>query len=168
MIYWYKLLENTRKIWNNHKSYITILDKNTQKRILWVAAIELSHGTYPQYPPKPFYWQTDSRTKNSSDCCMQTANSNVIEYKSVPYRALYVENYASYWSGLLSPFYYKTVTIDQIGSTSYVLPIRLSYHTLNRVIRVSKSLCWLATWLCVPLHHVDISVPKITNVIEYR
>ena len=32
---WYKLLENTRKSWNNHKSYITILDKNTPKRILW-------------------------------------------------------------------------------------------------------------------------------------
>ena len=32
---WYKLLENTRKSWNNQKSYITILDKNTQKRILW-------------------------------------------------------------------------------------------------------------------------------------
>ena len=31
---WYKLLENTRKNWNNHKSYFTILDKNTQKRIL--------------------------------------------------------------------------------------------------------------------------------------
>ena len=31
---WYKLLENTRKSWNNQKSYFTILDKNTQKRIL--------------------------------------------------------------------------------------------------------------------------------------
>ena len=34
---WYKLLENTRKSWNNHKSYFTILDKNTQKRILCLA-----------------------------------------------------------------------------------------------------------------------------------
>ena len=33
-------------------------------------------------------------------------------------------------SHLLSPFYYKTGTMGQIGSTSYVLPIRLSYHTL--------------------------------------
>ena len=33
---WYKLLENTRKSWNNQKSYFTILDKNTQKRILRV------------------------------------------------------------------------------------------------------------------------------------
>ena len=32
---WYKLLKNARKSWNNHKSYITILDKNTQKLILW-------------------------------------------------------------------------------------------------------------------------------------
>ena len=32
---WYKLLKNARKNWNNHKSYITILDKNTQKRTLW-------------------------------------------------------------------------------------------------------------------------------------
>jgi len=32
---WYKLLKNARKSWNNHKSYITILDKNTQKWILW-------------------------------------------------------------------------------------------------------------------------------------
>ena len=37
---------------------------------------------------------------------------------------------------LLSPFYYKTGTMGRIGSTSYVLPIRLSYRTLNRVIRV--------------------------------
>ena len=37
---------------------------------------------------------------------------------------------------ILSPFYYKTGTMGQIGSTSYVLPIRLSYCTLNRVMRV--------------------------------
>ena len=35
---WYKLLENTRKGWNNHKSYFAILDKNTQKWILWNGA----------------------------------------------------------------------------------------------------------------------------------
>ena len=35
---WYKLLENRRKSWNNQKSYFTILDKNTQKRILWKVA----------------------------------------------------------------------------------------------------------------------------------
>ena len=33
--YWYKLLKMEDKKWNNHKSYITILDKNTQKRTLW-------------------------------------------------------------------------------------------------------------------------------------
>ena len=37
---------------------------------------------------------------------------------------------------ILSPFYYKTGTMGRIGSTSYVLPIRLSYRTLKRVIRV--------------------------------
>ena len=37
---------------------------------------------------------------------------------------------------ILSPFYYKTGTMGRIGSTSYVLPIRLSYRMLNRVIRV--------------------------------
>ena len=38
-------------------------------------------------------------------------------------------------------FYYKTGTMGRIGSTSYVLPIQLSYRTLNRVIRV---LCEMA------------------------
>ena len=37
---------------------------------------------------------------------------------------------------ILSPFYYKTGTMGRIGSTSYLLPIRLSYRILNRVIRV--------------------------------
>ena len=41
------------------------------------------------------------------------------------------------WGTILSPFCYKTGTMGQIGSTSYVLPIRLSYCTLDRVIRVS-------------------------------
>jgi len=36
---WYKLLKNKRKSWNNQKSYFTILDKNTQKRILWVTGL---------------------------------------------------------------------------------------------------------------------------------
>ena len=36
---WYKLLENTRKSWNNQKSYFTILDKNMQKRILCISRI---------------------------------------------------------------------------------------------------------------------------------
>ena len=40
---------------------------------------------------------------------------------------------------LLLPFYYKTGTMGRIGSTSYVLPIRLSYRTLNRVMRVVAS-----------------------------
>ena len=39
---------------------------------------------------------------------------------------------------VLSPFYYKTGTMGWIGSTSYVLPIQLSYRTLNRVIRVGR------------------------------
>ena len=38
----------------------------------------------------------------------------------------------------LMPFYYKTGMTGRIGSTSYVLPIGLSYCTLNRVIRVLK------------------------------
>ena len=37
---WYKLLENTRKSWNNQKSYFTILDKNTQKRILCAMTVD--------------------------------------------------------------------------------------------------------------------------------
>ena len=60
---------------------------------------------------------------------------------------LYNQCYGSYSIGamlwqqqqLLSPFYYKTGTMGRIGSTSYVLPIRLSYRTLNRVIRVPPS-----------------------------
>ena len=36
----------------------------------------------------------------------------------------------------LSPYYYKTSMIDQIGSTKLVLPKWLKYGTLNRVIRV--------------------------------
>ena len=43
-------------------------------------------------------------------------------------------------NSILSPFYYKTGTMGRIGSTSYVLPIWLSYRTLNRVIRVCKDL----------------------------
>ena len=44
---WYKLLKNTRNSWNNQKSYFTILDKNTQKRILctplsWLFGIQAS------------------------------------------------------------------------------------------------------------------------------
>ena len=36
---------------------------------------------------------------------------------------------------LLSLFYYKTGTMSWIGSTSYVLPIRLSYHTLRGIAK---------------------------------
>ena len=50
---WYKLLKNARKSWNNHKSFWTLLDKNTQKRILCyiVATSEqnkrkLNYGTF--------------------------------------------------------------------------------------------------------------------------
>ena len=38
----------------------------------------------------------------------------------------------------LSPFYHNTDTMDGIGSTSYVLPIELSYRWLNGVIRVAS------------------------------
>ena len=40
---------------------------------------------------------------------------------------------------VLSPFYYKTGTMGRIGSTSYVLPIRLSYRKLNRAMSVSPN-----------------------------
>ena len=38
-IFW-KLLENTRKKWNNQKWYFTILDKNTQKQILCLVKLQ--------------------------------------------------------------------------------------------------------------------------------
>ena len=38
---WYKLLKNARKSWNNHKSFWTLLDKNTQKRILWFVRLKV-------------------------------------------------------------------------------------------------------------------------------
>ena len=48
---------------------------------------------------------------------------------------LHTTNYA-FFDHLLSPFYHKTGTMGRIGSTSYVLPIWLSYRTLNRAMRV--------------------------------
>ena len=49
---WYKLLKNARKSWNNHKSFWTLLellDKNTQKRILWKGQLD-HHYTFWTMP----------------------------------------------------------------------------------------------------------------------
>ena len=59
---------------------------------------------------------------------------------------------------LLSPFYYKTGTMGWISSTCYVLPIRLSYRMLNRVIRVHRlnfkcDFIKQFTSLCYPGHN---------------
>ena len=45
-------------------------------------------------------------------------------------------------TGILSPFYYKTGTMVQIGSTKLVLPKWLSYGMFNRVIRVVRLWFW--------------------------
>ena len=70
---------------------------------------------------------------------------------------LHTTNYA-FFDHLLSPFYHKTGTMGRISSTSYVLPIRLSYRMLNRVIRVHRlnfkcDFIKQFTSLCYPGHN---------------